>query len=163
MQMENGGQKRTAFSTYAKPPNIRKAFSQHSKIENSHRTQTNVQQPFSNVACRCELAVQQPFFRKFAVLRQHKGNPFAPIQILTGDTREGCNSRHSRLHDERRSFQRKSRIERRFESSPESRGSQTSGVLPVLFVQAKRIKPFPFGKFEVSQTSNQHTQTTTTH
>ena len=27
----------------------------------------------------------------------------------------------------------------------ESRGSQTSGVLPVLFVQAKRIKPFPFG------------------
>ena len=27
--------------------------------------------------------------------------------------------------------------------SPESRGSQTSGVLPVLFVQAKRIKPFP--------------------
>ena len=32
-----------------------------------------------------------------------------------------------------------------FESSPESRGSQTSGVLLVLFVQAKRIKPFPFG------------------
>ena len=31
-----------------------------------------------------------------------------------------------------------------FESSPESRGSQTSGVLPVLFVQAKRINPFPF-------------------
>ena len=30
-----------------------------------------------------------------------------------------------------------------FESSPESRGSQTSGVLPILFVQAKRIKPFP--------------------
>ena len=27
--------------------------------------------------------------------------------------------------------------------SPESRGSQTSGVLLVLFVQAKRIKPFP--------------------
>ena len=31
-----------------------------------------------------------------------------------------------------------------FESSPESRGSQTSGVLLVLFVQAKRINPFPF-------------------
>ena len=43
-----------------------------------------------------------------------------------------------------------------FESSPESRGSQTSGVLPVLFVQAKRIKPFPFrGSFDVLQTSNQ--------
>ena len=50
-----------------------------------------------------------------------------------------------------------------FESSPESRGSQTSGVLPVLFVQAKRIKSFPFGKFEVLQTSNQLTQTTTSH
>ena len=57
-------------------------------------------------------------FRNFAILRQQCGNPFAPIQILTGDTREGCNSRHSRLHDERRSFQRKSRIERRFESLP---------------------------------------------
>ena len=34
--------------------------------------------------------------------------------------------------------------------SPESRGSQTSGVLPVLFVQAKRIKLFPFGKFRGS-------------
>ena len=42
--------------------------------------------------------------------------------------------------------------------SPESRGSQTSGVLPVLFVQAKRIKSFPFGKFEVLQTSNQRTK-----
>ena len=37
-----------------------------------------------------------------------------------------------------------------FESSPESRGSQTSGVLLVLFVQAKRIKLFPFGKFRGS-------------
>ena len=83
-------------------------------------------------------------FRNFAVLRQHKGNPFAPIQILTGDIRKGCHTRCSRLLDERRSFLRKSCIERRFESSPESRGSQTSGVLPVLFVQAKRIKPFPF-------------------
>ena len=83
-------------------------------------------------------------FRNFAVLRQHYGNPFAPIQILTGDTRKACGSRRGRLHDERWSLQRKLCIERRFESSPESRGSQTSGVLLVLFVQAKRIKPFPF-------------------
>ena len=70
-------------------------------------------------------------------------SPFAPIQILTGDTRKGWNTRRGRLHDDGRSFQRKSWIERRFESSPESRGSQTSGVLLVLFVQAKRIKSFP--------------------
>ena len=38
-----------------------------------------------------------------------------------------------------------------FESSPESRGSQTSGVLLVLFVQAKRINPSPLqGAFEAS-------------
>ena len=29
----------------------------------------------------------------------------------------------------------------------ESRGSQPSGLLLVLFVEAKRIKPFPFGNF----------------
>ena len=55
-------------------------------------------------------------FRNFAVLRQHKDNPFAPIQILTGDIRKGCNSRRGRLLDERRSFRIKLRIERRFES-----------------------------------------------
>ena len=37
-----------------------------------------------------------------------------------------------------------------FESSPESRGSQTSGVLLVLFVQAKRINPFLAGKLRSS-------------
>ena len=46
-----------------------------------------------------------------------------------------------------------------FESSPESRGSQTSGVLPVLFVQAKSTKNVPFaGSSEVLQTSNQRTK-----
>ena len=91
-------------------------------------------------------------------MRQHYSYPFAPIQILTGDIREVCSSPHSRLHDERRSLSPKSCIERRFESSPESRGSQTSGVLPVLFVQAKRINPFPLREsFEVFQTLNQRT------
>ena len=55
-------------------------------------------------------------FRNFAVLRQHKDNPFAPIQILTGDTREGCHARRGRLLDDRRAFRIKHRIERRFES-----------------------------------------------
>ena len=86
-----------------------------------------MQQPFSNTACHCELAVQQPFFRKFAVLRQHKGNPFAPIQILTGDIRKVRNTRRGRLLDKRRSFPSKSRIERRFES-------QVAGRSPVCFL-----------------------------
>ncbi len=72
-------------------------------------------------------------------------SPFAPIQILTGDTRKGCVFRHSRLLDERRSFRIKLRIERRFESSPESRGSQTSGVLFGYFLHdAKSDNSFPF-------------------
>ena len=54
---------------------------------------------------------------------------------------------HSRLPDESRSSYPKHRIDRRFEPFPESRGPQTSGVLPVLFVQAKRINLFPFGSF----------------
>ena len=89
-------------------------------------------------------------FRNFAILRQQYSFPFAPIQILTVDTRKPCGSRRGRLHDERWSLPRKLCIERRFESSPESRGSQTSGVLLVLFVQAKRIKSFPFGKLRGS-------------
>ena len=94
-------------------------------------------------------------FRNFADLRQHKGNPFAPIQILTGDTREACNPQRGWLLDERRSFLRKSCIERRFESSPESRGSQTSGVLFGSFCTTqKERKNVPFaGSFEVLQTS----------
>ena len=42
---------------------------------------------------------------------------------------KNCSFLRCRLPDERRTFQKKSRIDRRFESSPESRGSQTSGVL----------------------------------
>ena len=41
---------------------IKKSFSQHTEILISHRTQTNVQQPFSNTACYCELVVQHSFF-----------------------------------------------------------------------------------------------------
>ena len=63
---------------------------------------------------------------------------------------ENCCFLRCRLPDECRSFSLQKRIDRRFESSPESRGSQTSGVLLVLFVQAKRTKNVPFaGSFEV--------------
>ena len=85
---------KAAFSAYAKPPNIRKAFSQHSKIENSHRTQTNVQQPFSNVACRCELAAKQPIFetlqscvsRKITLSHRFKSSPAIPGKVALSDT-----------------------------------------------------------------------------
>ena len=52
-----------------------------------------------------------------------------------------------------------------FESSPESRGSQTSGVLFGYFLHdAKSDNPYSFaGSSEVLQTSNQHIQTTNSH
>ena len=47
------------FSAHAKLSDKEKLF-KHTKTPTSHRTQTNVQQSFSNTACHCELAVQQP-------------------------------------------------------------------------------------------------------
>ena len=62
-------------------------------------------------------------------------------------------------------FRKKSRIDRRFESSPESRGSQTSGVLFGSFCTTqKERKNVPFaGSSEVLQTSNQHTVAAASH
>ena len=54
-------------------------------------------------------------------------NPFAPIQILTGDTRKPYGFLYRRLHDDGRSLQRKPRIERRFES-------QVAGRSPACFL-----------------------------
>ena len=50
----------------------------------------------------------------------------------------------SRLPDEGRSFSLQKRIDRRFESSPESRGSQTSGVLFGSFRTREKNKPVHF-------------------
>ena len=61
---------------------IKKSFFQHTKISISHRTQTNVQQPFLNITCYCKLAVHLFFFEKTSVLRQLYSHPFAPIQSL---------------------------------------------------------------------------------
>ena len=49
------------FSAHAKPPNIRKAFSQHTAATISHRTQTNVQPQISSEKPCCKLAAKQPF------------------------------------------------------------------------------------------------------
>ena len=75
-----------------------------------------------------------------------QGLEFAAVQIIAVDTVEKKRFAHSRLPDKSRSSYPKHRFDRRFEASPESRGSQPSGLLLVLFVEAKRIKPFPFGK-----------------
>ena len=95
---------------------IKKSFFQHTKNSISHCTKANEQLQISSAKTYCELAVHLLIFEKISVLRLHYGNPFAPIQILTVDTRKPCNTRHSRLHDERRTFSQQLYIDRRFES-----------------------------------------------
>ena len=98
-------------------------------------------------------------FRNFAILRLHYGFPFAPIQILTGDTQKGCSSRHSRLHDDGRSLPPKSRIERRFESSPGvQRFANLWGTFGSFRTSEKNKSVLFAENIEVFQTSNQHTQ-----
>ena len=106
----------------------------------------------------CELAVQHPFFEisqscvstTATLSHRFKSSPAIPGKVaVPGAAGYLMNAgRFSENHVSSGDLNR----------SPESRGSQTSGVLLVLFVQAKRIKPFPFGKFEVLRTSNQRTK-----
>ena len=67
-----------------------------------------------------------------------QGLEFAAVQIIAVDTVEKKRFAHSRLPDKSRSSYPKHRFDRRFEPFSESRGPQTSGVLLVLFVEAKR-------------------------
>ena len=78
--------------------------------------------------------------------------PFAPIQILTGDIRKPCNTRCGWLLDERRSFQRKPCIERRFESLPGSpEGRNPRRVFAVLFARRKKYQSvLPYREFRGS-------------
>ena len=149
-------EKDLSFQLMKSPP-IKKSFYQHSKTSTSHRTQTNMQQPFSNIACHCELAARQLFFETSqscvstiaSLSHRFKSSPAIPgnLAVFTAAGYLMTAGHFSESHVSSGDLNR----------SPESRGSQTSGVLLVLFVQAKRIKSFPFGKFEVLQTSKQHT------
>ena len=123
-----------------------------------HRTQINVQQPFSNTACHCELAESFLFFvtsqscvsSTVTLSHRFKSSPAISGKLeIPGATGYMMNVGHFRQnHVSSGDLNR----------SPESRGSQTSGVLPILFVQAKRINPFLAGSFEVLQTSKQRTK-----
>ena len=50
------------FSVHARQCKKWKTFYKPTAATLFHCAQTNVQQPFSNTACHCELAVQHPFF-----------------------------------------------------------------------------------------------------
>ena len=61
---------------------IKKSIFQHTKISISHCTKANEQLQILSTTTYCELAVHLLIFVKTSVLRQHCGNPFAPIQSL---------------------------------------------------------------------------------
>ena len=125
-------------------PPIKKAFSRRTAATISHFTQTNVQQSFSNIACHCELAAKQPIFEtlqscvctKVTLSHRFKSSPAIP-----GNLTVFCTAGYLMMAGH---FSYNHVSSGDLNRPRESRGSQTSGVLLVLFVQAKRIKPFPF-------------------
>ena len=76
-----------------------------------------------------------------------QGLEFAAVQIIAVDTVEKKRFAHSRLPDKSRSSHPQYCIDRRFEPSPGVERAAALRLLLVLFVEAKRIKPFPFGNF----------------
>ena len=78
-----GLQKRVGLQFMQSYP-IKKSIFQRTTTPTSHCTKTNVQQPFSNTACYCELAVKQLFFEKHrscvctTVTLSHRFKAFSP-------------------------------------------------------------------------------------
>ena len=158
-----GCEKGLVFSS-CKATRKRKAFSQHSKTSTFHHTQTNVQLQISSAKNHCELAAKQPFFEtsqscvsiKGTLSHRFKSSPSIPGKVALSDA-AGYIMMAGHFRENHVSSGDLNR-------SPESRGLQTSGVLLVLFVQAKRINPYSLaGSSEVLRTSNQPTQTRTSH
>ena len=152
------------FFRFMKVQQIKKSFLSASKTSTLHHTQTNVQHPFLNTACYCELAAKQPIFETLqscvwcaaSLSHRFKSSPAISGKVVMPDT-----AGYMMLAGH---FRRNLVSSGDLNRSLESRGSQTSGVLLVLFVQAKRIKSYSLaGSSEVLQTSIQHTQTTTSH
>ena len=137
-----GCKKASDFSS-CKTNRQRKAFFQHGKISISHRIQTNAQPQISSAKTYCELAAKQPFFETSqscvcciaSLSHRFKSSPAIPGSLAVLDTAGYMmNAGHFRRNLESSGDLNRPR---------ESRGSQPFGVLLVLFVQAKRIKPFP--------------------
>ena len=156
--------KRPDFSIHAKPANKEKPFFSTAKFQFSTAPKLTCSYKFHPRKPCCELAVQQPFFEtsqscvstKATLSHRFKSSPSIPGKVKMPDAAGYLmNAGYFRENLESSGDLNRPR---------ESRGSQTSGVLLVLFVQAKRIKPFPLREsFEVLQTSIQPTQTTTSH
>ena len=143
---------------------LRKVFYKRAAATIFRHSQTNEQLPFLNSICYCELAVQQSFSETsqscvsttVTLSHRFKSSPAIPGNLAV----PGVAGYMMMAGHFRGNYVSSGDLNR----PRESRGSQPSGVLLVLFVQAKRINPYSLaGRFEVLQTSNQPTQTTTSH
>ena len=142
----------------------RKAFSQHTWASTSHRTQTNVQQPFSNIVCYCELAAKQSFFEtsqscvstKAFLSHRFKSSPAIPGNLaMLGVAGYMMMAGHFRGNYVSSGDLNRPR-------SPEVRKPLVCFL--VLFAQRKKNKTVSFaGSSEVLQTLNQHTAVTSSH
>ena len=138
---------------------LRKVFYKRAAATIFRHSQTNEQLPFLNSICYCELAVQQSFSETsqscvsttVTLSHRFKSSPAIPGKVaIPGTAGYMMNAGHFSEN-----FVSSGDLNR----SPESRGSQTSGILLVLFVQAKRINPYSLaGSFEVLRTSIQPTK-----
>ena len=132
---------------------------------NFAQAQTNERQRIQPKKTYCELAVQHPFFEsqqscvctKVTLSHRFKSSPAIPGKLeIPGTAGYLMNAGHFRKNHVSSGDLNRPR---------ESRWSQPFGVLLVLFVQAKRIKPFPcreirgFANLESAHPNNDHTLT----
>ena len=138
---------------------IKKSFFQHTKISTFHRTKANVQQPFLNTACYCELAVQQFFFEKYqscvscTVTLSHRFKAFSPAF---------CGQNRFRYEPPESFCKLTSGRALNRPRSPEVRKPLVYFWFFSYTRKARKTSPFA-GNSEVLQTSNQPTAVTSSH
>ena len=138
---------------------IKKSIFQHTKTLISHRTKANVQQPFLNTACYCELAVQQFFFEKYqscvscTVTLSHRFKAFSPTFC-----------RQNRFRQKPPEIIANSLPAELWIVPGVQRFANLWCAFWLLFAQRKKWQPVLFaGNIEVLQTSNQHTAAAASH
>ena len=138
-----------------------KSSFQHGQTSTFHRTQTNVQSQISSAKPHCELAAKHPFFETsqscvstmVTLSHRFKSSPSIPGNLAIPGT-AGYMMNAGRFRNNYIS------------TGDLNRGRRTeSRVLFGYFLHdAKSDSPFPLREsFEVLQTSNQRTQTQTSH
>ena len=128
-----------AFFQLMQDQPIKKSFFQRGKLSISHRNKTNVQQPFSNTACHCELAERCLFFETsqpcvsttVTLSHRFKSSPSIPGKVKMPDAAGYLmNAGHFRQNHESSGDLNRPR---------ESRGSQPSACFCGTFCTPQKV------------------------